>query len=98
MTPPAETVVGGLTNPRGLGLARFPIRAREVSVTLSAWRLSAASDEGDGTITLVELSDGSVFRRGDGIFLGWPQARLSDAYDALVPRDVAAAPDMPQLG
>lgn len=98
MTPPAETVVGGLTNPRGLGLARFPIRAREVSVTLSAWRLSAAADEGDGTITLVELSDGGMFRRGDGIFLGWPQDRLAGAYEALIPRDQAAALDMPQLG
>jgi len=97
--PPAEILVEGLTNPRGLGLARFPIRAREVSLTLSAWRLSAASDEGDGTITLVELSPGRVFHRGDGIFLGWPEDRLSNAYGALTPRDeAAAAMDLPQLG
>jgi len=98
LTPPAETLVEGLSNPRGLGLARFPIRAREASVTLSAWRLSAAADEGDGTITIVELSDGAVVRRGDGIFLGWPQDRLTGAYEALIPREQAAAPDTPQLG
>jgi hypothetical protein len=99
VTPPAEILVEGLTNPRGLGLARFPIRVRELAVTLSAWRLAAASDDGEGTITVVELSPGSVFHRGDGVFLGWPQDRLSSAYDALMPRDEAAsAMEMPQLG
>ena len=92
-------VVQGLTNPRGLGLERSPIRVREVSVTLSAWRLTIASEQGDGTITLVELSPENALFRGDGVFLGWSQDRLASAYETLVaPRDEAAAPETQQLG
>ena len=98
LTPPQETAVAGLTNPRGLGLERVPIRARERSVTLSAWRLTVAAGEGEGTITLVELSSQEVLYRGEGLFLGWPQDRLGAAYEALAPRDEAAVPEMPQLG
>ena len=67
-------------------------------MTLSAWKLSVTSDEGDGAITLAELSSGQLLYRGDGVCLGWPQDRLAAAYEALVPRDQAAAPEMPQLG
>src|SRR5262245_30771709 len=98
MTEAAEPGVPGLTNPRSLGLERFPIRAREQLVTLSAWRLSAAAEEGEGTITLVELPSGEIMRRGDGIFLGWTQERLGRAYDALAPHDDSPPPDMLQLG
>ncbi len=89
--------VAGLTNPRGLGLERVAMRAREASVTLSAWRLAISSEEGEGAITLVELPSGS-FHRGDGLFLGWPQDRLAIAYEALIPKQVAAVPEIPQLG
>jgi hypothetical protein len=91
-------VVQGLTNPRGLGLERSPIRVREVSVTLSAWRLTIASEQGDGTITLVELSPENALFRGDGVFLGWSQDRLASVYETLAPRDEAAAPETQQLG
>jgi hypothetical protein len=88
-----------LTNPRGVRLERFSIRSREASVTLSAWRLDVGADEGSGTITLVEGSPGPSFFRGDGVFLGWPQGRLSGAYEALVPKTQAVAADvLPQLG
>jgi hypothetical protein len=98
MTDSAEAAVPGLTNPRGLGLERFPIRAREQSMTLSAWRLSAAAEEGEGTITLVELPSGEILRRGDGIFMGWTQERLGRAYEALAPRDDTPPTEMLQLG
>ena len=98
MTEPVEPSVPGLTHPRGLNLERFPIRAREQSMTLSAWRLSASAEEGDGTITLVELPSGEILRRGDGIFMGWTQERLGLAYDALAPRDETPPPEMLQLG
>ncbi len=99
MTGPAGTIVEGLTNPRGLALDRFPIRSREASVTLSAWRLTVGADEGAGTIALVELGPGAAAYRGDGIFLGWTQDRLAGAYAALRPSNEAAvAMDMPQLG
>ena len=98
LTEPAEPSVPGLTNPRGLGLERFPIRAREQSMTLAAWRLSAAAEEGEGTITLVELPSGEILRRGDGIFLGWTQERLGRAYDALAPRDDTPPMQTLQLG
>jgi len=98
LTVPAAAGVEGLTNPRSLGLARSPIRARQTSVTLSAWRLTIASEEGEGTITLVEASSEDVFYRGDGIFLGWPQDRLAGAYQALAPKDEAAPLETQQLG
>jgi hypothetical protein len=71
---------------------------REVSVTLSAWRLTIASEQGDGTITLVELSPENALFRGDGVFLGWPQDRLASAYAALTPKAEAAPPETQQLG
>ncbi len=98
MTASPETPVAGLTNARGLGLGRFPIRLREEGVTLSAWRLAVASEQGDGTITRVEVPSGEVVHRGEGVFLGWPQDRLAEAYEILVPREVAAAEESPQLG
>jgi hypothetical protein len=91
-------VFQGLPNPRSLGLERSPIRVREVSVTLSAWRLTIASEQGDGTITLVELSPENALFRGDGVFLGWSQDRLASVFEALAPRDEAGAPETQQLG
>jgi hypothetical protein len=87
-----------LTNPRRLALERFPVRAREVSVTLSAWRLAVASEEGEGTVTRVEISSGGVLHRGEGIFLGWPQERLAAAYEAMMPIDEPTPPETLQLG
>jgi hypothetical protein len=98
MTVSAAAVVEGLTNPRSLGLERSPIRARQTLVTLSAWRLRIASEQGEGTIILVEPSSEEVFYRGDGIFLGWPQDRLASAYAALAPKDEAAPLETQQLG
>ena len=98
MTPPEPTPIAGLANPRASALERVPIRARESGVTLSAWRLAVSSDGGDGAITLVEIPGGDPVYRGDGIFLGWSQDRLSAAYQAVAPRDEAALPDTLQLG
>jgi hypothetical protein len=98
MTVSAAAVVEGLTDPRSLGLERSPLRARQTLVTLSAWRLMIASEQGEGTITLVEPSSEEVFYRGDGIFLGWSQDRLASAYAALAPKDEAAPLETPQLG
>ena len=98
MSLPAEAIVPGLTNPRSLGLARSPIRARRASVTLSAWRLTIASEQGEGTITLVEGPSEGVFYRGDGVFLGWPQDRLASAYEALAPKGEGAPLETQQLG
>ncbi len=88
----------GLTNPRGASLRRVPVRARSMSVTLAAWSLAVAADEGEGAIVLLELPDEQSFFRGDGLCLGWPQERLAAAYAALAPRDEAAILDLPQLG
>jgi hypothetical protein len=98
LTVPAAAVVQGLTNPRSLGLERSPIRVRQMPVTLSAWRLAIASEQGGGTITLVEPPSEEVFYRGDGIFLGWPQERLASAYAALAPKDEAPPFETLQLG
>lgn len=94
---PEPTLVSGLTDPRGLALERVPIRTRELPVTLSAWRLSAEAAEGAGSIARVESGD-TVFYRGDGIFLGWPQDRLAEIYAAIRPADDAPPFETQQLG
>jgi hypothetical protein len=90
--------VPGLTNARTLALDRMPIRTRESGATLSAWRLSAGSDEGEGAIVLVEAGSGEVWYRGDGVFLGWTAEQLRAAYEALRPRAEESAFEIPQLG
>lgn len=70
-------------------LERVSIRTRESGVTHSGWRMEVDSDEGSGTITLVQTSPVAVCR-GDGIFLGWSQEQLADMYNAL-----NAPPDEP---
>jgi hypothetical protein len=87
-----------LTNVRFVALDRAPIRTRESSATRSAWRLQAASNEGDGTISLVEISPTVSLYRGEGVFLGWPAARLEPAYRALLPQSPGPDMEFNQLG
>lgn len=88
----------GLTDPRVLALDRLPIRTRESGVTLAAWRLSVRAEEGEGSIARLESETGEPVFRGDGLFLGWSQARLRCAYDALKPRDDSPPFETLQLG
>jgi hypothetical protein len=83
--PPAPTAKNafGLTGVVAEPLERVAIRRRESGVTASAWSLKVASDQGMGSIVLVELSEQRSCFRGDGIFLGWPEARLAEAYREL---------------
>jgi hypothetical protein len=68
-------------------------------VTRSAWRLSAVCTEGEGTISLIELSPTVSLYRGEGVFLGWASDRLQAAYRTLLPRVEDSRPDeFPQLG
>lgn len=90
--------VPGLTNSRTVLLRRAPIRTRESGVTLSGWRLSVESDEGEGAIVLVEASTGEPWYRGEGVFLGWSPEALRTAYEALRPRSEEPAFDAGQLG
>jgi fluoroacetyl-CoA thioesterase len=87
-----------VTNPRGLALARAPIRLREAAATLGAWKLTLAADEGEGAITLVDPSGQASLYRGEGICLGWSQERLAAAYAALRPGEDEAPLELPQLG
>ena len=91
-------LVPGLTNPRALSLERFPIRTRDSSVTQSAWRLSVACGEGEGSVVFVETSTEETLYRGEGVFLGWPQERLEVAYRALLPVSDEQPLEMNQLG
>jgi hypothetical protein len=93
-----STPVPGLTNARGLSLDRMPIRTRESGATLSGWRLSAGSDEGEGAIVLVESGAGEIRYRGEGVFLGWTAEQLRGAYEALRPRADESAFETLQLG
>jgi len=79
-------------------LERVNVRSRGSQVTRSAWRLEASSPAGSGTIVLLELSAEESFYRGEGIFLGWPQEKLTRAYQALAPRSAESEPELPQLG
>ncbi len=94
----APELVPGLTDPRGIELERIPIRTRDLPLTRSAWRLTVAALEGQGSITRVEPSVEEVLYRGEGIFLGWPQERLAQAYGALAPRDESSPAEFQQLG
>ncbi len=76
-------------------LGRIPVRQRLGMVTLSAWRLFVTSDEGPGSIVLIESGDDDRFYRGEGVFLGWSQADLAAAWEALLPRP--APPEEPPL-
>ena len=96
--PETVPAVPGLTNARGVGLERFAIRTREHSVTLAAWRLHAAAEEGSGWIALVDAASGRAHYRGEGVFLGWAQDRLASAYAALVPRGEEPPLESNQLG
>jgi hypothetical protein len=88
----------GLSNARAIALERFPIRTRESSTTLSAWRLEIATDEGEGTIYLVEISPDRAIYRGGGVLLGWSQPRLEAAYRALLPASAESSSETLQLG
>lgn len=94
----SATPVPGLTNARALSLDRVPIRTRESGATLSAWRLSAGSDEGEGTIVAVEAGPNGTRYRGEGVFLGWTAEQLRGAYEALRPRTAESPFETQQLG
>ena len=85
--------IEGLTNATGGAPERVAVCTRESNVTRSAWRMEVSCDSGSGTIT--QLDDG-VFR-GEGIFLGWAQERLSSVYFALSPGEQPAFETL-QLG
>jgi hypothetical protein len=96
--PDPATPVPGLTNAHALALDRMLIRTRESGATLSAWRLSADSDQGVGAIVLVEAGAGEIRYRGEGVFLGWTAEHLREAYESLRPRTEESAFEIPQLG
>jgi hypothetical protein len=88
----------GLTNAVLRSLERAPVRMRESGVTHAGWRMEISSDQGSGSIMLIELpGDRSVYR-GDGTFLGWPRERLEATYEAM--REVPDEPrfELHQLG
>lgn len=59
-------------------LERIPIRVREGSATISAWRMTIDTPAGSGAIVLADN-----FYRGDGVFFGWPQEKLAAEYQRL---------------
>ncbi len=96
--PAPPDPLGGLTDPRLVSLERVHIRTREAMSTRSAWRLIAATGEGDGTISLIEISPTVSLFRGEGIFLGWSSDRLQSAYRILLPPDTGPDMEFNQLG
>jgi hypothetical protein len=95
---PAAKNAFGLTAIVAAPLERVPVRRRESDVTSSAWRLKVESDQGAGSIVLIEISaDRSCFR-GDGIFLGWSEARMAEAYADLTRSSGGSDLELLQLG
>lgn len=88
----------GLHDARLVSLDRVHIRTRESLVTRSAWRLVAGCAEGDGTISLIEISPTVSLYRGEGVFLGWSSDHLQDAYRTLLPQEKSPDFELPQLG
>jgi hypothetical protein len=78
-------------------LERVAIRTRESLVTLAGWRLCASTPAGSGSITRIDGAAGARFR-GEGAYLGWPQARLAAEYQRLLPKGEDPAPDPGQFG
>ena len=96
--PPQGEPLSGLKNVRFVSIERVAIRTRESITTRSAWKLQASSDEGEGTISLIEISPTVSLYRGEGVFLGWSSGRLEEAYRSLLPRSEGSELDLPQLG
>src|SRR5258708_19170122 len=94
--PEDANEIAGLSGVSAQPLARVPIRTRSASVTVSAWRLDVTSDQGPGTIVLIEPPNGGGHYPGDGIFLGWAQERLAEGYAALPAREDGGL-DLPPL-
>jgi hypothetical protein len=89
--------VAGLTGVIAKSPERVHVRSRSSNVTRAAWRIEVASDQGPGTIVLIEISPGEQYYRGDGTFLGWNQQQLAATYQELVPK-TDSEPELPQLG
>ena len=84
-----------LTNAVVRSMERVPVRTRESNVTRSAWRMEVDCDEGAGAITLV---DDNVYR-GEGLFLGWPQEQLAEAWSGAQKKPDEEPPfELMQLG
>lgn len=98
--PTGRDPLTGLTNCRYLSLERAAIRTRESSITRSGWKLWASCEEGEGSISLIEISSTVSLYRGDGVFLGWDSDRLEAAYRRLLPPSDSSEPEPPlqQLG
>jgi hypothetical protein len=87
-----------LRDPLSVALERIPVRTREGGPTISGWRLSVSSGDGEGSICVVDDARGAVHYRGAGVFLGWSQSRLSALYEKLRPRTSDVQPDPGQFG
>jgi hypothetical protein len=59
---------------------RVPVLSPVGAVTESAWRLEITSDQGTGDIVLLDTRPRRSSFQGDGVFLGWSQAQLTEAY------------------
>src|SRR5688500_15303898 len=92
----------GLTAIEVRPVERVLVRRRESQVTTSAWRLEVTCDQGAGGIVRVGVATATGEQpvyRGDGVFLGWSQERLAEAYDSLSrPTDTGPSFDLLQLG
>lgn len=73
----------GLTEISVRPLERVPVRRRESGVTTSAWKLDVSCQQGQGGIVFVDGPPPCPHYRGEGIFLGWSQDRLAEAYKTL---------------
>ena len=78
---------------------RVPISWGSEQAVTSAWRISADSEEGPGTIVRVDgVKATGAYYYGEGIFAGCDQSSLQSTYSSLIPEDGTPLFEPMQLG
>ena len=78
---------------------RVPIASSSGQAVTSAWRISADSEKGPGTILRVDgVKATGAYYYGEGIFAGCDQSSLERAYAALIPENGTEMFELMQLG
>jgi hypothetical protein len=80
--------------------ARLSIRSPKTGLLTSGWRVDVTSDQGSGSIVLVDGAKAASTFVGEGIFRNWSEARLANAYRMLLDSLGAGESELklPQLG
>jgi hypothetical protein len=82
--PAQSTDAFGFTGLVASSLERVPVHPAHGEATPSAWRMEIKCDQGAGSIVREDSSADPSHFRGDGLFVGWCEARLAELFATLV--------------